>query len=266
MEKDEENLILAKGAFVQIERGSNKNLYGQVDGLDEESARVFVRLAVGGQVVSVSENVIRVVRKKEFKEYGKMINKDSYEKYRDKQKEREEQWDRDRGQRDENRTKDRSSEKSSKRRSRSRSRSPSHKNKDSKKSSKNGSSKRREERTWLRPMLRVRIVDENYKSGKYFNSKVVVEDVASNETCVVRTESGSILENVLNSKCETLIPKKEYSIVMIVRGENRGQFAEILSRDKRSSRATLQILPDKDRIVSLDYDDLCEYAGDTSHL
>lgn len=164
---------------MQIERGSNKNLYGQVDGLDEESARVFVRLAVGGQVVSVSENVIRVVGKKEFREYGKMINKDSYEKYRDKQKEREEQWDRDRGQRDENRTKDRSSEKSSKRRSRSRS--PSHKNRDSKKSSKNGSSKRREERTWLRPMLRVRIVDEDYRSGKYFNSKVVVEDVSSNE-------------------------------------------------------------------------------------
>jgi G patch domain/KOW motif-containing protein len=259
-------LILTKSAFVQIERGSHKNLYGQVDGLDEETARVIVRLALGGQVVSVSENVIRLVGKKEYKEFSKMLNKDSYEKFRDKQKEREEQWDRDRGQR-ENRSKDKEEKKQSRR---SRSRSPEKKHRDSEKSSskssKNGSSKKREERTWLRPMLRVRIVDKNYRSGKYFNSKVVIEDVSSNESCVCRTESGAILEDVSNWRCETIIPKAEYSIVMIVRGQNRGQLAEILSRDKRSSQATLQILPDKEDIVKLDYDDICEYVGDTSHL
>jgi hypothetical protein len=48
-----------------------------VEGLDEETARVVVRLALGGQVVSLSENVIRVVSKKEFKEFGKMLNKGS---------------------------------------------------------------------------------------------------------------------------------------------------------------------------------------------
>ena len=72
----EEDLFLAKNCFVQIERGANKNLYGQVEGLDEETARVVVRLALGGQVVSVSENVIRVVSKKDFNEFGNILNKD----------------------------------------------------------------------------------------------------------------------------------------------------------------------------------------------
>ena len=53
---------------------------------------------------------------------------------------------------------------------------------------------------------------------------------------------------------------------MIVRGSNCGQLGEIVSRDKRSSRATVQILPDKEYVVKLDYDDICEFVGDTSHL
>ena len=68
--------------------------------MDELTARVIVRLALGGQAVSISENVIRVVGKKEYKEFGKMVNKDSYEKYRDKQTERQEQWDKDRSKRE----------------------------------------------------------------------------------------------------------------------------------------------------------------------
>ena len=115
-------------------------------------------------------------------------------------------------------------------------------------------------------MLRVRIVDKNFKSGKFFNSKVIVEDVSSHETCVVRLDSGAILDGVLNSKVETIIPKTADGVVMIVRGSNRGQLAEILSRDKRSSRATVQVLPDKEEVLKLDYDDICEFVGDVSHL
>lgn len=259
-------MILAKNCYVQIDRGAHKNLYGQVEGLDEDTARVVLRLALGGQVVSVSENIVRVVSKKEFKEFGKMLNKDSYEEYRDKQREREQQWERDRGRREENRD--------SGRRSRSRSRSPGKKveretsgrrSKTPEKKSRderNGSSKR----TWVRPLLRVRIVDKHFKSGKFFNVKVIVEDVVSNETCVVRLDSGSILDGVLNSKVETIIPKSDDGVVMIVRGSNRGQLAEILTRDKRASRATVQVLPDKEEVLKLDYDDICEFVGDVSHL
>jgi len=63
---------------------------------------VVVKLSVGGQSVSISENVIRVVTKTEYKEFSKIINKDSYTKYKDQQKLREVQWDKDRSARDSN--------------------------------------------------------------------------------------------------------------------------------------------------------------------
>ncbi len=63
---------------------------------------MVVKLSVGGQSVSISENVVRVVSKLEYKEYSKIINKDSYTKYKDEQKIREVEWDRDRSVRDSN--------------------------------------------------------------------------------------------------------------------------------------------------------------------
>jgi hypothetical protein len=86
---------------------------------------------------------------------------DSYEKYRDKQKEREQEWERDRGQREKRsprrKSRSRTPEKKSREsgRKRSRSRTPEKTNRDSR----NGSSKR----TWVRPMLRVRIVDKHFR-------------------------------------------------------------------------------------------------------
>ena len=47
--------------------------------------------------------------------------------------------------------------------------------------------------TWLRPNLRVRLIDED---SKYYNTKVRVEDVVSPYSCVVRTESGRVLDDV----------------------------------------------------------------------
>jgi len=49
---------------------------------------------------------------------------------------------------------------------------------------------------------------------------------------------------------------------MVVRGSNAGRLANILQRDKSSSRALLEILPDKEDVVNLGYDDICEYIGE----
>lgn len=78
---------------------------------------------------------------------------------------------------------------------------------------------------------------------------------------ICRTENGIILDEILNSKCETIIPKS-HDMVMVVRGSNAGRLANILRRDKNSSRALLEILPDKEDVVNLCYDDICEYTGD----
>merc|ERR1719447_1322254 len=71
VKEGEEKLELKKGAFVKIESGVKKGLYGEIEGLDEENARVIIKLAVNKDVTSVSENSIQLVTKSEFKDREK---------------------------------------------------------------------------------------------------------------------------------------------------------------------------------------------------
>lgn len=41
---------------------------------------------------------------------------------------------------------------------------------------------------------------------------------------------------------------------------------EVIERDKERYTATVQILPDRDEVFQLDYDDICEYTGDVRNL
>ena len=259
-DEDGKELKMENGAHVLLVGGPHRDMYGQVEGVDGEAARVFVKLAVGGQTVSVSENVAKLVSKKEYKKYAKVINKDMYEKYNEKQKAREVEWDKGKGER----ASEKDSKKRSKDRSRSRSNSPESKKykKSSSSSSSNGHSSSRPRRSWVRPLLRVRYIDKHYKGGKYYNTKVVVEDVAAENSCTLRTESGSVIDGVSPKQIETLIPKNVGGVVMILSGSRKGQVAELVAKDKRSCVAAVQTLPDKDEVLKLDFDDVCEYTGE----
>ena len=262
VEKDEdgEELVLKKGAHALVLSGSHRKLYGKVEGLDEESARIFLKLAVGNETVSISENALKVVGKKEYKKYSKVINKDMFEEYDKKQKSREVEW--DRGKEDQR-------SQGKKRRSRSRSRSPAEKkykksSDSSSKSSSSSSSSRSS--SWLHPLLRVRFIDDRFKSGKLYNTKVTVEDVPGRDSCVIKTQEGRVYEDIPHKMLETLIPKNEGAIVMIVVGKYRGRLGEILRRNKRDCIATVQTVPDRDEVLNLDFDEICEYVGNVSEI
>ena len=47
---------------------------------------------------------------------------------------------------------------------------------------------------WLFPNIRVRLIDQKFKKGKYYNQKMVIVDVVTPEVCVCRTENGRLLE------------------------------------------------------------------------
>merc|ERR1712059_59337 len=85
VKEGEEKLVLKRGAFLLIQGGPKRGLYGEVEGLDEENGRVILKLGVGGEVVSVSENVIKLVNKTEYRDKGKVVNLDKYEKYKEKE-------------------------------------------------------------------------------------------------------------------------------------------------------------------------------------
>ncbi|MEE6526012.1 hypothetical protein FKM82_026376 [Ascaphus truei] len=82
---------------------------------------------------------------------------------------------------------------------------------------------RQKPESWLHRDLQVRFIDKRYKGGKYYNCKVLVEDVLSPGSCVCRTENGHMLEDIRQDMLETVIPKQEGECVMVVLGEHRGQ-------------------------------------------
>lgn len=40
------------------------------------------------------------------------------------------------------------------------------------------------------------------------------------------------------------------------------QLGQVLERDKKRCEALVQLLSDRDKVLQLDYDTICEYAGD----
>lgn len=70
-----ETLEIKKNAYVRVLGGKHKDLYGQIEGLDDHACRVIVRLAVGGVKEAFNEFMVQPVSKKEFQEYGKVISK-----------------------------------------------------------------------------------------------------------------------------------------------------------------------------------------------
>lgn len=69
-----ETLEIKKNAYVRVLGGKHKDLYGQIEGLDDHACRVIVRLALGGSKEAFNEFMVQAVSKKEFQEYGKVIS------------------------------------------------------------------------------------------------------------------------------------------------------------------------------------------------
>ena len=61
-------------------------------------------------------------------------------------------------------------------------------------------------------------------------------------------------------RLESLIPKGEGGVVMVVRGETRGQLGRVVDRDKTRYLATVQLIH-TEQVLRLDYDSVCEFVG-----
>lgn len=83
--KKDELLEIKKNAFIRIIAGKHKNLYGQIEGLDDHAGRVIVKLALGGGFESLNEFMVHPVTKEEYLKFGKVLNAVKYEEYKRKQ-------------------------------------------------------------------------------------------------------------------------------------------------------------------------------------
>jgi len=265
-------LVMKPSANLVITSGKHKDLYGTVDGLDEDNCRVIVRLAISSQVVTLPQAIVNLVTKKEFDKYSKYLNKGSVDAYRAKKEEEEE------GKKDEiviNSDGEDRSDHNSKKRKKEKKKKAKEDDHDLKSNGHLSAAALTEEGiASLWPMLRVRIISRTFKGGKYYSSKVIIDDVSTPTTCVCRTEEGKVLE-VNKEDLESVIPKVEGAFVRIIcdsrsskhhkaRRKLVGKLGEILKRDKANSQVVVRMLDeneDEEEIVTLSYDDVCEHVG-----
>lgn len=113
---------------------------------------------------------------------------------------------------------------------------------------------------WLYRDLRVRFVDKMHKGGRYYNTKMTIEDVLSPGTCVCRTDEGRLLEGLREDMLETVVPKVEGNRVMVVLGPKAGRVGRLLEQDRERSRALVQ-LRRENQVIELHYDAICQYVG-----
>ncbi|XP_042306189.1 G-patch domain and KOW motifs-containing protein isoform X1 [Sceloporus undulatus] len=256
----DEPLGLVPGGAVFIETGPHKELYGKIEGVDGDNARVMVKLAIGGKTVTVSQHGIRPVTQKEYDKLAKDLSRLS-KAHKEKEAEQQngtklESDNRVKEERKEDRDKKRKHPAGSDRDDRFGKQS-----KGSSSSSSSSSNSNSRVPHWLRRDLRVRFVDKLYKGGKYYNTKMVIEDVLKPDTCVCRTEEGRILDGIHESMLETVIPRSDSTQVMVVLGEHAGRVGRILRRDKGQSRALVQLQQDEEKLLTLEYDAVCLYVG-----
>ena len=71
----EETLEIKVGSYVHVTSGKQQGLYGQIEGFDENTGRASVKMAVGGQVLSISELCLKPVTLKEYKDSSRVLSK-----------------------------------------------------------------------------------------------------------------------------------------------------------------------------------------------
>jgi G patch domain/KOW motif-containing protein len=81
---EKDDLCFEKGAFVLIEKGPHCDLYGTIECIEEDTARLTVSLAVSGTnkkrvPISISQYYVKLVTEKEFLKYSKYVNKSKAE-------------------------------------------------------------------------------------------------------------------------------------------------------------------------------------------
>ncbi|VDO63729.1 unnamed protein product [Heligmosomoides polygyrus] len=251
---------LKKGSHIRVTTGRHKGHYGKVEARDDDNNSLFVRLALGGQQVKVSLFAVQQVTKKEYERDSKCINKDDYDKEKDKIEKRNNEAVRDHRKHDDRRDREERSK--------------------DKYREKNGASEKDVQ------CAAAKFIDENYKKGRYFKEKMRVVDVASRKDISLEDSQGKMHYGIRQSSLETVLPRLEKSRVMIVRGKHKGLAATMEEKDKRRCRVVARLLRSNEvsfllavfgslegaghyfcdndpticvQIVTVDYDDVCQH-------
>lgn len=224
--------------------------------MDEDAGRVHVSLALTKDKVTCNEALVVAVGKQEYNDFGKCLNRDRYDDYKRKHE----------GVRDNQRPSEKIDLAAG-----FKDDAGSNSKKDEREDEKSAKKRKIEEKRpfigyWLRSQIRVRIIDDHWKDGRYANEKVIVEDVLGKDVCLCRTDSGRLLDDVRMDMLETVLPRSSVQDevpVIVVAGKYTGELGHIVERDKKASVAYVEFTHDKS-VHKLGFDYVCEYVGQMS--
>ncbi|CAA94367.1 G-patch domain and KOW motifs-containing protein homolog 1 [Caenorhabditis elegans] len=237
---EEEKLEEIKvGSFIKVVDGRNKGVYGKVEGRDDDSNSLFIRTAIGGKTMKVSQIVAVAVSAKEYERDSKCLNKSEYDKEKDRLETERKKL--------ESQPPSTSTSQSSK----------DYKSKSSSsKHDKNSSEYERNDKMWARTDLLVRFIDEDFKRGSLYEQKVRIVDVAGDNDVTIEDDRGNTHYNIRQSWLETVIPREIGEKLMIVAGKRSGQLAVMLDKDKRKEKVTARLVATND-VVTAYFEDVC---------
>ena len=238
-----EELEIKKGAYVQVLGGSQKKKYGVIEGIDADNALCLVKFALGGKTASVGELNLKVVSKSEYVKYGKDLSRLTQAHENAEKLKASDNYSR---KDTHNQLYGDSEEYTKKVKLKKRSRSPrskensygsdkhfeerqkhkkkkheeiqykdyeakdkhKHKKKKHHKDVNEKTNLKQSRKTWLLPNLRVRMIDENFKKGKYYRQKLLVVDVYDRDGhCSCETGDGLLLDDLHQDMLETVVPR-----------------------------------------------------------
>lgn len=249
------------GATCQILFGKHKGLYGIVQGLDGDTGRVIIQLAISKQVVPILQHSVRLVPEKEYNAYSHCLNQQEVEKYKADEAVKIEAAMipvENGNYADFHKFPPATSDelrRSSPSTTHHLSRSAANIIAETKLYVQSTDvHKRKTNSAWIRPKLIVRFMDKRYHNGKYYKQKMTIVNVNS-ERCNCKTESGHLIENIRSKYLETVVPHEVNSILMIVDGDRAGQLARLIRRD--SSNNQVDVKTRSGLLLHYDFDCVC---------
>lgn len=72
--KEGEQLKLVTGACVKVTAGKHNGSYGKIVGFDEEAARLFLKLELSSEVLSVNECFVQPVTTVEYSQNSRVLS------------------------------------------------------------------------------------------------------------------------------------------------------------------------------------------------
>ena len=113
---------------------------------------------------------------------------------------------------------------------------------------------------WLMPGIRVRIIDKRLEKGDFYLKKAVLVDIVRPGVANLLLDGSQRLKECIKaSSLETVVPREEGAIVVIVHGKLKGSKAKLLQRKSEKGVVTVQLLSDLS-VHRFSFDDVAEYV------